>query len=193
MDIYEFLHGNNIPYTRYDHEAVYPCEQADRLNLDPSAAKTKNLFLRDRKARRHFLVTVGDEKSVDIKGLEEVLAVKGLSFASAERLMEYLGLTPGSVTILAALNDTKGAVEIIADKDLWRHDAIQCHPLVNTSTLVISRDDIERFLVLTGHTPSSLMCRDEGNRRAEVETRFIQGIHMVRWKLSGSPYIISAA
>ena len=153
MDIYEFLHLNNIPYERYDHAAVYTCEQAERLGLKTKAAKTKNLFLRDRKAERHFLVSVGDEKTVDIKGLEEVLGVKGLSFASAGRLMDFLGLFPGSVTILAAMNDSRGMVEVIADRDLWRNDAIQCHPLVNTSTLVISRDDIERFLLLTGHTP----------------------------------------
>ncbi|MGO9144962.1 MAG: prolyl-tRNA synthetase associated domain-containing protein [Desulfomonilia bacterium] len=153
MDIYEFLHTNDIRYERYDHEAVYTCEQADRLDLKTNASKTKNLFLRDRKARRHFLVSVRDEKTVDIKGLEDALEVKGLSFASSERLMEYLGLTPGSVTILAAVNDTRGRVEVIVDKDLWQSKAIQCHPLVNTSTLVISRDDIERFLILTGHTP----------------------------------------
>jgi Ala-tRNA(Pro) deacylase len=153
MDIYEFLHHNGITYERFDHEAVFTCEQADRLGIQTTAAKTKNLFLRDRKARRHFLVTVSDDKSVDIKGLEEVLAVKGLSFASAGRLLECLGLTPGSVTILSVLNDTSGRVEVIVDKDLWQCNAIQCHPLVNTSTLVISRTDIERFLTLTGHTP----------------------------------------
>jgi Ala-tRNA(Pro) deacylase len=153
MDIYEFLHDNEIPYERYDHEAVFTCEQADRLGIKTTAAKTKNLFLRDRKARRHFLVTVEDEKSVDIKGLEELLEVKGLSFASAGRLLECLGLTPGSVTILSVINDTSGRVEVIVDKDLWQCNTIQCHPLVNTSTLVISRQDIERFLSLTGHAP----------------------------------------
>jgi Ala-tRNA(Pro) deacylase len=156
MNIYEFLHKNDIPYERYDHEAVFTCEQADRLCIKSTAAKTKNLFLRDRKARRHFLVTVSNEKSVDIKGLENVLGVKGLSFALPDRLMEYLGLTPGAVTILAALNDTSGRVEVIVDKELWKSEVIQCHPLVNTSTLVISQKDIERFLILTGHTPMIL-------------------------------------
>jgi Ala-tRNA(Pro) deacylase len=153
MDIYEFLDQNKIDYERYDHEAVFTCEQADRLGIKTTAAKTKNLFLRDRKARRHFMVMVGDEKSVDIKALEDVLEVKGLSFASQERLLEYLGLTPGSVSILSVLNDTSGRVELIVDKDLWQCGSIQCHPLINTSTLVISRQDIERFLLLTGHTP----------------------------------------
>lgn len=153
MDIYEFLEDQGIPYERYEHEAVYTCGQADCLDIPEGSAKTKNLFLRDRKARRHILVTVGAEKNVDIKGLEEVLGAKGLSFASPERLMEHLGLTPGSVTILAALNDTRGMVEVVVDEDLWRCDAMQCHPLVNTSTLVISREGIERFLAGTGHVP----------------------------------------
>lgn len=153
MDIYEFLHMHAIPYDRYDHHAVYTCEQADCLDIPEGSAKTKNLFLRDRKARRHILVTVGAAKNVDIKGLEEVLDAKGMSFASPERLMEYLGLTPGSVTILAALNDREGRVEVVVDEELWRCDAMQCHPLVNTSTLVISRNGLERFLSLTGHTP----------------------------------------
>lgn len=153
MDIYEFLHTNDIPYDRYDHHAVYTCEEADCLDIPEGSARTKNLFLRDRKARRHILVTVGAAKNVDIRGLEEVLEAKGLSFASPERLMEHLGLTPGSVTILAVLNDTEGKVEVVVDEDLWCCDAMQCHPLVNTSTLVVTRDGIERFLSLTGHPP----------------------------------------
>lgn len=91
--------------------------------------------------------------NVDIKGLELALGAKGLSFASSERLMEYLGITPGSVTILAVLNDLRRRVEVVVDEGLWRCDAIQCHPLVNTSTLVISREGLERFLSLTGHRP----------------------------------------
>lgn len=153
MDIYEFLHKNGIPFERYDHEAVYTCEQADRLAIPKGPAKTKNLFLRDRKARRHILLSVGADKNVDIKGLEDVLDARGLSFASSGRLMEFLGLTPGAVTILAALNDTAGRVEVVVDEDLWRAQAMQCHPLVNTSTLVMSREAVERFLVLTGHAP----------------------------------------
>jgi Ala-tRNA(Pro) deacylase len=153
MDIYEFLHEHGIAYERHDHEPVYTCEQADRLDIDSPAAKTKNLFLRDRKGRRHFLVSVGAEKSVDIKGLESALEAKGLSFASADRLMEHLRILPGSVTILAVFNDREGRVEVIVDRDLWQHASIQCHPLVNTSTLIISRTDLDRFLRLTNHEP----------------------------------------
>lgn len=153
MDIYTFLHMHGIPYERYDHHPVYTCEQADCLDIPGDAAKTKNLFLRDRKGRRHILVTVGAAKNVDLRGLEEAIDAKGLSFASPERLMQCLGLSPGSVTILAVLNDTAGRVEVVVDEGLWGCDALQCHPLVNTSTLVMGREGVERFLALTGHTP----------------------------------------
>lgn len=152
MDIYEFLNRHAIAYKRFDHEAVYTCEQAERLGLPGSSAKTKNLFMRDRKGRRHVLVSVMADKTVDVKALEGLLGMKGLSFASPERLMKHLGLTPGSVTILGVLNDTRSQVEVIVDEDLWNCSSMQCHPLVNTSTLILSLDDIRRFLELRGHT-----------------------------------------
>ena len=126
-------------------------EQALRLVPPLPAAKTKNLFLRDRKGRRHFLVAVGYEKAVNLKALASLLGVSKLGFASAERLQRYLGVDPGSVSILGVVNDVDQEVEVIVDKDLWGAKAFQCHPLVNTSTLVISRDDIQRFLEITGH------------------------------------------
>lgn len=153
MDIYEFLNLHAIPYTRYDHEPVYTCEEADRLDIPGGSAKTKNLFLRDRKGRRHILVTVGAGKAVDIRALEETIGAKSLSFASAGRMEKYLGVSPGSVTLLGVVNDRECCVEVIVDRDLKDCSAMQCHPLVNTSTLVISMDDVMRFLELTGHHP----------------------------------------
>lgn len=153
MDIYEYLESHGISYERYDHEPVYTCEQADRLDIPGSSAKTKNLFLRDRKGKRHFLVTVGAAKSVDIRALETVLGAKGLSFASPERLERCLGLHPGSVTLFGVVNDREGNVEVVVDSDLLVYDGMQCHPLVNTSTLVVSMDGIMKFLGLTGHQP----------------------------------------
>ena len=152
-DIFEYLNKNGISYRRYDHEAVYTCEQADCLDIPDGSAKTKNLFLRDRKGRRHFLVTVRADKSVDIKALETLLGAKGLSFASSERLERHLGLHPGSVTLLGVINDRDCSVEVIIDRDLLKYDAMQCHPLVNTSTLVVSTEDVMKFLELTGHLP----------------------------------------
>ena len=151
MDICQFLADHDIEYERHDHPPVFTCEEALRLVPPLPAAKTKNLFLRDRKGRRHFLVAVGYEKAVDFKALASLLGVSKLGFASAERLQRYLAVDPGSVSILGLVNDVNREVEVIVDQDLWAAKAFQCHPLVNTSTLVISRDDIRRFLEIIGH------------------------------------------
>ena len=151
IDIYRFLAEHKIEFERYDHPPVFTCEEANRLVPPVPAAKTKNLFLRDRKGKRHFLISSGYEKQVDLKGLSSALGVSKLSLASSERLRNYLGVDPGSVTILAVVNDTGKKVEVIMDEDLWGSEAFRCHPLVNTSTLAISRENIERFLEATGH------------------------------------------
>jgi Ala-tRNA(Pro) deacylase len=150
-DIYAFLSEHGIRYQRQDHPAVFTCEQGLRLVPHLPGAKTKNLFLRDRKGRQHFLVVVGYEKAVDLKALAALLGVSKLGFASPDRLRRFLGVDPGSVSALGLVNDTDGDVALIFDKDLWAADAFQCHPLVNTSTLVISRDDLRRFFDITGH------------------------------------------
>jgi Ala-tRNA(Pro) deacylase len=112
--------------------------------------------LRDHKGRRHFLVIVPAEKRVHIKALHAVIGSSRLSFGSANRLKKYLGVDPGAVTIFALMNDSDHEVELILDQSLWKQDAFQFHPLVNTSTLVISRTNLMRFLALTGHEVKTL-------------------------------------
>jgi len=142
-------HG--IAYTRCDHPPVYTVEEADRLVPPLPAAKTKNLFLRDHKGRRHFLVCVAADKQVDLKTLAGVLAVKRLSFGSARRLETFLGVTPGAVSVFGLIHDTGQQVEVVFDRPHWRSSAFQFHPLVNTSTLCINREELVRFVALTGH------------------------------------------
>lgn len=156
MDIYQFLAEHHIHYRRYDHPPVFTCEEADRLVPTLPATKIKNLFLCDGKGRRHFLVVVGFGKTVDLKTLSSQLDVKDLRFASPKRLERYLGVKPGSVTLLAAINDSRGSVEVILDRELRDAKALQCHPLVNTSTLVIPMDQVKHFLEITGHPPRLL-------------------------------------
>ena len=156
MDLFSLLHEHDIAYRRCDHPPVFTCGEANELVPPLPGARTKNLFLRDGKGRRHFLVSLGQEKTVDLKGLASALGLNKLGFASAGRLERYLGLTPGAVTILGVINDPDRQVELIVDETLWQADAFQCHPLVNTSTLVIQRPDMERFLNLTVHPPKIL-------------------------------------
>jgi Ala-tRNA(Pro) deacylase len=148
---YAFLEEQGIPYQRCDHPPVYTVPEAARLVPPLPGAKTKNLFLRDKPGRRHFLVCVPAAKQVDLNGLSDLIGANRLSFASPHRLRKYLGVEPGAVTLLAVFNDPIHAAEVFVDEDLWRADAFQFHPLVNTSTLVISREAVKRFIELTGH------------------------------------------
>ncbi|MBI3619371.1 prolyl-tRNA synthetase associated domain-containing protein [Candidatus Peregrinibacteria bacterium] len=151
-DIFSFLTEHAIPFQRFDHVAVFTCEESAKLPPMPGG-DTKNLFLRDDKGKRHFLVTVGHEKTVDLKKLKDVLGVKGVSFASPERLKQYLSVDPGSVTLLGLIHDRDRAVEVWIDEAVWSHEFIQCHPLVNTATLVIPREGMEKFFEITKHQP----------------------------------------
>lgn len=150
-DVYQFLADNNIEYERHDHPPVFTVADVERLVPPLPAAKTKNLFLRDKKGKRHFLVVVPARKRVDIKGLGNVIGAGRLSFGSPDRLRRYLGVDPGAVTILALIRDPDHAVEVVFDEILKQEEAFQFHPLVNTSTLVITRPNLLRFIDATGH------------------------------------------
>lgn len=150
MPIYAFLDTHNIPYERFDHEAVFTCEQANQLCPEMPGQSIKNLFLYDKRKEQHFLVVVPNAKRVDLKKLKIQLGVSNLSFGSEERLQKYLGVAPGSVTILGLINDTAQMVTVILDTEL-KNKALQCHPLINTATVVISGDGIERFITITHH------------------------------------------
>jgi len=151
IDLYQFLAENHIEYKRHDHPPVYTVADVERLVPTLPAVKTKNLFLRDKKGRRHFLVAVPAQKRVNIKALGAVIGSGHLSFGSPDRLKKYLGVDPGSVTVLATINDPEHTVELIFDEVLWKEEVFQFHPLVNTSTLVISRENLQRFFAKTGH------------------------------------------
>ncbi|MCF3095923.1 prolyl-tRNA synthetase associated domain-containing protein [Aeromonas australiensis] len=150
MAIYSLLDQLAIPYQRVDHPPVFTCEEASKLLPDLPAAKTKNLFLRDPKSERLFLVVSPEERRVDLKALAAMLGVKRLSFGSPERLDAVLGLTPGSVTLLAMVRDREKAVELVVDEAIWQAEQVQCHPLVNTATLIIRLEDMRRLLTHLG-------------------------------------------
>jgi Ala-tRNA(Pro) deacylase len=150
-EIYKFLADHQIKYERHDHPPVFTVEDVNRLVPPLPAAKTKSLFLRDNKGQRHFLVVVRGEKRVDLKALPGLLKSSRLRFGSSDRLKQFLGVDPGSVSLFSVVNDLDHAVEVIIDDDLWESEAFQFHPLVNTSTLVIFRDSLQRFLDKTGH------------------------------------------
>ena len=169
MEIFRFLHTHQIAYQRYDHPPVFTCEEANALcpKMPAEAIKTKNLFLRDKPGRRHFLVTIGDDKCVDIKALAPLVGVSNLSFASADRLERYLRLTPGSVTLLGVVNDAEHAVSVVIDEAVWNAAAVCCHPLINTSTVVLPQRDLRRIFEITGHQAQVLNVPQQVIRHVE--------------------------
>lgn len=152
-ELYQYLEHHQVSYERYQHPAVFTCEEAERWVPEIDAAKTKNLFVRDRKGQRHFLVVVGYDKQVDLNSLGQVLGCSRLSLGSAQRLEDRLGVQPGSVTILALANDRENQVELVLDEPISKARAVRCHPLVNTATLSLERQALDRFLESTGHQP----------------------------------------
>ena len=116
--VYDALDKLNIKYEVVEHEPVYTMEDMDRLGLPEKGTLCKNLFLRDSKGKRHFLVTCEESKKVDLKALGRQLGGGNLSFASEERLEKYLGLKQGSVSPFGLMNDTDHQVEFFLDKDL---------------------------------------------------------------------------
>lgn len=152
-DLFTILADLGVSYERYDHAPVFTCDEAYAALPDSAAVQTKNIFLRDRRGRRHILLVTTCEKSVDLKKFADQTDADRLSFASPERMMKYLGVEPGSVTVLGLIHDTTNGVELYVDVDVWHTPSWRCHPLVNSATLVLSRPDLERFFEHTGHTP----------------------------------------
>lgn len=147
----DLLAANGIPATTYAHPPVHTVAESQALRGDIPGAHTKNLFLRDGK-KTYFLVTMGEETPVNLKALRGPLGARGsLSFASAEALYEHLGILPGSVSLLAAANDTAHLVKVAVDAALLRADAVGCHPLTNARTTVLTPDALRAFFKLTGH------------------------------------------
>jgi len=151
MDLRGFLIEHGMFLGWHEHPAVMTCAQSDHLVPALPGAKAKNLFLRGKKGLRSLLVTAPSDRHVDLRLLGDVLGLGRLGFASPERLQEDLGVTPGSVSLLALVNDTAHAVDFVMDRSLWEADAIQAHPLVNTATCVIPHEDLVRFLAITRH------------------------------------------
>src|SRR5918911_2998666 len=152
-DLVAFLETHGISYVRHEPPPVYTCEEERRYVPESGAARTKNLFMRDKRGRRHLLLVTLCSKSVRIADFAETAGADRLSFASPERLMKYLGVEPGAVTLLGLVNDAEHAVEVYVDAEVWSASSIHAHPLRNDATLVMSHDDVVRFLAATGHRP----------------------------------------
>ncbi len=143
----------DIAVSTVEHPPLYTVEESQSLRGKIAGGHTKNLFLKDKKDN-FFLVTLAEDAVVDLKNLHKLVGgANRLSFGKPDKLMEYLGVSPGSVTALAVINDNNNMVKLVVDAPLLDHEVINCHPLVNTATTSIGRDDLLRFLSAADHQP----------------------------------------
>ncbi|MFW6360801.1 MAG: prolyl-tRNA synthetase associated domain-containing protein [Spirochaetota bacterium] len=149
--VFNVLEELGIDYQLHSHPAVFTVDEAVEHWQDIRGAHPKNLFLRNDKGKRHYLVIIEHSKQVDLKRLQQEIGSSRLSFASERRLEKYLGLTPGSVSGFGLINDADRHVEVIIDRDLMTHDHISFHPNINTATLTITTSDFEKFLDYCGN------------------------------------------
>ena len=144
-ETYQYLAGQNIPYEKTEHKAVFNMEELDSVELPYPEWDAKNLFIRDDKKRNYYLITVKGDKRVDLKEFRKQHGLRTLSFASAEDLFAIMGLLPGSVTPLGILNDTEHRVHFYLDSE-FAGNKIGVHPNDNTATVWMLADDLMKLI-----------------------------------------------
>lgn len=158
-DLFACLDSLGVAHRTVSHPPLFTVEESQALRGTIPGGHTKNLFLKDKRGTL-FLVVALEDAVIDLKGLHRRLDAGRFSFGSAELMQEVLGVTPGSVTPFAAINDTALRVTVVLDEPMLAHDPLNYHPLVNTMTTAIAPADIVRFLRHTGHEPRLLTVSD---------------------------------
>ena len=150
--VFAALNVLGIDYRALEHPSIFTIEEMEQAHVDDGEEIPKNLFLKDEKGKRHFLVALKKYKTADLKVLREKLQSRPLSFASEERLLQCLGLKKGAVTVFGVLNDEKRAVEVVIDAELRGCSRIGFHANRNTCTVFLAMEDVEKVLRAHGNT-----------------------------------------
>ncbi|MFW5853340.1 MAG: prolyl-tRNA synthetase associated domain-containing protein [Patescibacteria group bacterium] len=144
--VFTYLKNLNIDYTLYEHPAVFTVAEAEQHRPNIVFGENKNLFLRNKKGNKNYLITIKANKRLDLKNLTKILNEDRLSFATENRLQEYLNLSPGSVSPFGLINDKQSLVEYILDEDLLQYSKLGFHPNINTQTVILNTMDFKKFL-----------------------------------------------
>jgi Ala-tRNA(Pro) deacylase len=150
--LFAFLDAQGIAHKTHLHPPVFRVEDGHEIKAAMPGGHTKNLFLKDAKGQL-WLVSALGETAVDLKALPAAIGSARLSFGSAERLYENLGVTPGSVTAFALINDPEHKVRFVVDTALLAHETVNFHPLSNDATTAVSREGLLAFLRALGREP----------------------------------------
>lgn len=144
--VYKTLSDLNIPFEYHEHPAAPTVEEASKYWAGIDSTHCKNIFLRNHKGDRHYLVILEYRQAVNIHQLEKLLKQGKLTFASPQRMMKYLGLEPGSVSPFGLLHDSSNHVHLFLDSNLQKAERLSFHPNLNTASLIIGYNDFIRFL-----------------------------------------------
>jgi Ala-tRNA(Pro) deacylase len=151
-DLFAFLDRLGIAHHTVRHPPLFTVEQSQALRGTIPGGHTKNLFLKDKKDAV-FLVVAPEDARVDLKTLHHKLGAARFSFGSADLMRELLGVDPGAVTPFGVMNDTALRLNVVLDAGMMENAVLNYHPLANTMTTSIARDDLVKFLEATGHKP----------------------------------------
>ncbi|WP_135211890.1 prolyl-tRNA synthetase associated domain-containing protein [Vitreimonas flagellata] len=154
-DLFARFDALGIKHATTRHRPVFTVEEGADLKAQMPGGHSKNLFLKDKKGAIFLLCALG-ETVIDLNAVSKVLGAGRFSFGSAERLKEYLGVEPGSVTIFALINDPERRVTLVLDEGLLAHDPVNFHPLKNDATTAISPADLLKFIAALGREPIRL-------------------------------------
>ena len=159
-DLMQRLAALGIETTTHEHEAFFTVAESRKAKGAIAGGHTKNLFLKDKKDRV-FLVVAEADAAIDLKRIHEKIGASGrVTFGKPELLMELLGVIPGSVTPFGLINDTGGRVSVVLDQPMLEHAVLNYHPLENTATTSIRREDLLAFIRATGHEPQIVAVSD---------------------------------
>lgn len=151
-ELLAFLSANGIEFTNHEHPAVFRVGEGEEIKAKIPGAHTKNLFLKDAKGEL-WLISAEDRTQIDLKRLPPVIGSARLSFGSETLMVEVLGVTPGSVTAFALVNDQAHRVRFVLDRALAEASAVSFHPLTNTATTTVSQQGLRRFFAVVGVEP----------------------------------------
>jgi len=174
-NLFSFLDRLGITRRTVTHPPLFTVEQSQALRGTIPGGHTKNLFLKDKKDAL-FLVVALEDAAIDLKSLHRRLGASGrFSFGAPTLMREVLGIEPGSVTPFAAINDTASRVTVVLDAAMMEHATLNYHPLDNTKTTSIARDDLVKFLEATGHVPRIVAVAAEPEASGDQDRRLQSG------------------
>jgi len=151
MDIYEILDSLGIKYEKYEHEAVFTNKESKKLAIGATRENAKNLFLKNEKSTKFFLLTLRHNKRADLKKFADQVGEKKLTFANEDELKKLLNSKPGSVSPSGLRFDINGKIKYYIDEDLLKQKKIYFHPDINTATIGLSMKSFKKFILSTKH------------------------------------------